>query len=165
MSKKPCTTCNDPTKELYNSSLICIDCKKEEISIKNKVLYEKNKSIANEKLSALDLTSTQKCTKCNNNKVLTEFYMAKQKGIVRSICKICTNEAKKEYYENNKEKYNKQITEYQKQKTTEDPSFKFKQQLKNKISYEFRAVRILNAGLIAKKNIHCFTHLRVLNSK
>jgi len=135
---KPCTICKDPSKELHNDSSLCSDCKKN----KAKELYEKNKLIAQEKLLSLDLSSTQKCTKCNNDKILTDFYMAKQKGIVRSICKICTNEAKKEYYENNKEKYNKQITEYQKQKTSEDKSFKFKQQLKNKISYEFKSLYI-----------------------
>ena len=43
------------------------------------------------------------CKKCDTTKELTEFYITK--GIVRSICKKCDNEYKKQHYIKNKDKY------------------------------------------------------------
>jgi hypothetical protein len=46
---------------------------------------------------------------------------------------------KKEYYETNKEKYNKQITEYQKNKEKTDPVFLFERRARNRIYHAFKS--------------------------
>lgn len=83
----------------------------------------------------IDLTKvTNKiCTICLETKSVDEFYLHKKKGTIRSACKICLIFLKKQYYEKNKEKYNKQIVEYQKKKIKTDSIFHFYKQMRCKI--------------------------------
>jgi len=48
------------------------------------------------------------CTKCNENKLLSEYHKAtgRHKG-VKSSCKKCNKSVKQKHYEENKEKYKK----------------------------------------------------------
>jgi len=78
----------------------------------------------------------KKCTKCGIEKELTEFHKdRRRKGGIRSNCKKCCIEQKKEYRKNNKEKIlekqkeyyenNKEkISEYQRERRQNDPVFR-----------------------------------------
>ena len=63
------------------------------------------------------------CTVCLQTLPIDKFYEHKRKGYMRAACIECTKQKKKEYYEENKEKYNKQIVEYQMKKVKRDPNF------------------------------------------
>ena len=151
--KKLCTICKNPEKDLYNLSW-CIDCKrqqererraklseekKEEMRQKERDRYEKNKAIANKKIKQIDLTNEIECSECKNTKPISEFYMAKQKGTIRSKCKDCTKKGKKEYYEENKEKYIKQTSEYKKQKEKTDPVYLLERRVRCRIYHAFKS--------------------------
>ena len=84
--------------------------KKQEERNKGKEYYKK---IA-ENPPTIDLSKiiNKTCTICIETKSVDEFYLHKKKGTIRSACKICLIELKKQYYENNKEKYIKSTTKY-----------------------------------------------------
>jgi len=75
----------------------------------------------------------KQCTVCLKKQPAKQFYDHKKKGTVRSACKDCTKEIKKQYYEENKEKYNKQITEYQKERIKKDPIFHLHKQMRCRV--------------------------------
>ncbi len=143
-SKKLCLICKDPEKALYNSSW-CIDCKaqkererranlteeqKEAMRQKERERYERNKANAKQKLKQIDLTSKIECSECKDEKPLSEFYMAKQKGIVRTKCKECTLKEKKE-------KYDEKVSVLNNQKIREDFDKSLKKYLKKTLSNVF----------------------------
>jgi len=103
------------------------DQKIEEERKKNRDYY---KRIA-ENPPAIDLSKINEkiCTICLETKSVNEFYLHKKKGTIRSACKDCLIFLKKQYYEKNKEKYNKQIVEYQKKKIKTDSIFHFYKQI------------------------------------
>ena len=46
------------------------------------------------------------CTKCNEYKLLNEYYKAKKNAMgVKCACKQCLKPIKQKHYQNNKEKY------------------------------------------------------------
>ena len=56
---------------------------------------------------------TKVCTKCGEEKPLTEFYRDRQKSDgLSSSCKICAQAKKKEYYEANQEKVKASVAAY-----------------------------------------------------
>jgi hypothetical protein len=151
--KKLCTICNNPEKELCNTSW-CIDCKrlkererranlseekKEEMRKKERERYEKNKANSKQKLKQLDLTTKIECPECNKNKFVTEFYIAKQKGTIRSKCKECILKEKKNYYEENKKDYIKKTSDYKKQKEKTDPTFLLERRVRCRIYHAFKS--------------------------
>ena len=53
------------------------------------------------------------CTKCNEYKLLCEYYKAKDKAMgVKCACKQCLKPLKQNHYRNNKEKYKKCYQEF-----------------------------------------------------
>jgi len=50
----------------------------------------------------------KKCSKCNADKVINDFYIDKRNNLPRSECKSCQNERNRQWRANNKDK-NKQI--------------------------------------------------------
>lgn len=162
--KKPCTICKNPGKELYNTSW-CIDCKrikeherrtnlseekKEEMREKERQRYEKNKAKSKQKLKQIDLTSKKFCNKCGKEKLIKEFYIQKQKGTIRSKCKKCILEGKKNYYEENKPKYIKNTSEYKKQKEKNDPIYLLERRVRCRIYHAFKSQSLKKS----KKNIY-----------
>lgn len=53
------------------------------------------------------------CSKCNEYKLLSEYYKAKDKAMgVKSACKQCLKPSKQKHYQNNKEKYKQSYQEF-----------------------------------------------------
>lgn len=53
------------------------------------------------------------CSKCNEYKLLSEYYKAKDKPLgVKSACKECLKPSKQNHYQNNKEKYKQAYDEF-----------------------------------------------------
>lgn len=53
------------------------------------------------------------CSKCNEYKLLSEYYKAKDKPMgVKSACKQCLKPSKQKHYQNNKEKYKQSYQEF-----------------------------------------------------
>ena len=53
------------------------------------------------------------CTKCNEYKLLREYYKANNRAIgVKSACKDCERPLKQNHYQNNKEKYKEAYQEF-----------------------------------------------------
>lgn len=53
------------------------------------------------------------CSKCNEYKLLSEYYKAKDKPMgVKSACKQCLKPLKQKHYQNNKEKYKQSYQEF-----------------------------------------------------
>ena len=151
--KKVCTICKDPTKELYNTSW-CFECKKmketerranmteeqkEEIRKKNREKYKQNKVKAQEKIKQIDQKQKITCTGCKVEKLVVDFYIAKQKGTIRAKCKECTLKEKSEYYEKNKEQYIKQTTKYKNEKAKKDPVYRLERRVRCRIYYAFKS--------------------------
>ena len=53
------------------------------------------------------------CSKCNEYKLLSEYYKEKDKPMgVKSACKQCLKPLKQKHYQNNKEKYKQSYQEF-----------------------------------------------------
>lgn len=53
------------------------------------------------------------CTKCNEYKLLSEYYKAKDKAMgVKCACKQCNKPKQRLHYQNNKEKYKQSYQEF-----------------------------------------------------
>lgn len=53
------------------------------------------------------------CTKCNEYKLLSEYYKAKDKTMgVKCACKQCNKPKQRLHYQNNKEKYKQSYQEF-----------------------------------------------------
>ena len=110
--------------------------KKEEINQKERARYLKNKENATD--IVVDATKSKKCTVCNKSKTLDKFHLAKNKGKIRAMCKSCSSEKRKEYFQNNREKIIKQTNEYKIEKMKRDPIFKMERRLRCRIYHAFQ---------------------------
>lgn len=78
------------------------------------------------------------CSICNKEKTLDNFYIAKCKGTIRSMCKECSSDKRKIYYQNNREKTIKQTNKYKLERMKTDIEFKLEQRLRNRIYIAFK---------------------------
>lgn len=146
-----CSKCN-LKKELAKGRKFCKDCKneyeknrrknqsnemKEEIRKKERERYNnKKKELKKMKINNNDI---KVCSICNKKKTLNNFYLAKNKGTIRSECKICSSKKRKEYYKKNKEQIIKQTSQYKSKKINENPLFKLEVMIRSRISSAFKS--------------------------
>jgi uncharacterized protein YxeA len=100
---------------------------------KSREHYQKKKEQVLQQEIKIDETQTKKCSVCQEDKTLNNFYMAKCKGNIRAMCKSCSSEKRIEYCENNKDKINETRRNYEKEKTKNDIDFKFRKYLRSRI--------------------------------
>ena len=93
----------------------CIPCwcaaeRREQENEKNREYY---RHIASNPppLPELPADTPKMCTICLVTKRIDAFYRHKTKGTIRSACADCTKELKRQYYEENKERYVKKTNE------------------------------------------------------
>ena len=100
----------------------------------NKKSREKYEKLAKDP-PVVDLSTLQerKCTVCLEVQPPQEFYEHKKKGTIRSACKACMKEMKRQYYEKNKEKYIKQTDAYKKNKIKTDPIFHLERRMRCRV--------------------------------
>lgn len=79
------------------------------------------------------LEEEKQCTVCLQRQPVEQFYEHKKKGTIRSACKECTKEIKKQYYEENKEKYILQTNAYKKNKIKTDPIFHLERRMRCRV--------------------------------
>ena len=61
----------------------------------------------------LKMDERKHCSKCNEYKLLSEYYKAKDKPMgVKCACKQCIKPIKQKHYQNNKEKYKQSYQEF-----------------------------------------------------
>lgn len=105
--------------------------------------------------------NTKVCSKCNIEKTFTEFHKSKSgKYGLRSDCKICSAEYKKNWYENNKERhleYNKIWRENNKERHLKNSKIWYENNKNrclesNKIWYENNRERYLESNKIWYEN-------------
>jgi hypothetical protein len=142
-----CTKCHLP-KELAKGKRWCKDCKneyerqrrakdREKHNEKSREKYQQKKEQVLQQEIKIDETQSKICSVCNETKTLDNFYIAKCKGNIRAMCKTCSTEKRKEYYQNNKEEVIKQTMEYQNKKKKTDPDFKIEKYLRTRIYTAF----------------------------
>lgn len=144
-----CTKCHN-FKELVKGKKFCKICKnsyererrskqdekkKQEFRDKEKERYYKKKKNIN--IQNINLEGEKNCTKCNIKKKLTDFYLAKNKGTIRSICKECSSNIRKKYYQDNKEDIIRQTSKYKSEKIKTNPFFKLEVRLRSRIYTAF----------------------------
>ena len=145
-----CTKCNIE-KELVKGKSWCKNCKNEyerkrrkknpESIVENNKkererYYKKKLQIANVIIVPM---KNKLCSICNNEKTLDNFYIAKCKGTIRSMCKECNSDKRKIYYQNNREKTIKQTNKYKVERMKTDIEFKLEQRLRNRIYIAFKS--------------------------
>ena len=121
-----CKECKNDYEKLRK--LKFSETKQKEEKQKSQEYYNKVKE--NVKEVVIDNTETKVCSNCNEEKTLDKYFIAKCKGTIRSACKECTLNKKKEYYQENKQKYNKKMTAYQVARCKVDPLFKLERNLR-----------------------------------
>lgn len=139
VATKTCSAClqTKPFEEFKKGLFMCKVCvnakeharrgqwseeRQQEEKEKNRAYYQRVASNVPDTIE-IQKDAPKKCTVCQEIRPTEEFYLHKRKGTVRSACKECMKELKRQYYEENKEKYNKQITDYQNKKIKIDPVF------------------------------------------
>lgn len=142
-----CTKCHQ-VRELAKGKRWCKICKneyekerrakdKEKHNEKARENYQKKKEEVLQQEIKIDETQIKKCSVCQQDKTLDNFHMAKCKGSIRAMCKACSSDKRKEYYENNKEEVIKQTIKYQENKKKIDTDFKLEKQLRSRIYIAF----------------------------
>lgn len=146
-----CTKCNKPN-ELAKNKKWCKICKnkyeaerrknqpediKNKMRLKERHRYFENKKKYMNKNVEIDLTKEKKCTICLETKNIQLFYMHKNKGTVRSMCKNCSSIKRKNYYQQNKEKIIKQTSQYKVIKMNNNSIFKLEVRLRTRIYQAF----------------------------
>jgi len=154
--KEECTKCFE-VKLIPKGKNWCKDCKnayekkrkekltdiqKSEINDKNKLYYQKIKENIKNKEVTADSSQIKTCSVCNKDKTLDLFYIANCKGTIRSECKSCSSDGRKEYYKNHKTEVIKQTSDYKVNKCKTDPAFKLERTLRCRL---YHALRIQNA--------------------
>lgn len=81
----------------------------------------------------------KECTKCKVSKTLDKFYLAKNKGTIRSACKECASKARKLYYQTHRKETIQQTTQYQNNRRKTDPGFKMKRNLRCRIYHALKS--------------------------
>lgn len=145
-----CTKCH-LEKELAKGKRWCKDCKNEyerqrrkknpEIKIESNKkeqerYYKKKLEIAE---IIIDSNKNKVCSICNEDKSLDNFYIAKCKGTIRSMCKECNSNKRKIYYQNNREKTIEQTNKYKVERMKTDIDFKLERRLRCRIYQAFKA--------------------------
>lgn len=147
-----CTRCQEQ-KELAKGKRWCKKCKNEyererrknnkeeaeERKKKERARYQKNKLEVTEII--LDSNKNKICSVCNIDKPETEFYVSKNKGNIRTMCKDCSCIKRKEYYKNNRQSVIKQTNDYIVRKMDDEPIFKLERRLRNRIYTALKAQR------------------------
>jgi len=142
-----CTKCHLP-KELAKGKRWCKDCKneyekqriakdREKHNEKSREKYQQKKEKVLKQEIKIDITQSKICSVCNESKTLDNFHLAKCKGTIRAMCKSCSTEKRKEYYQNNKDKINDTRRTWEKQKNNTDIDFKMKKYLRSRIYIAF----------------------------
>jgi hypothetical protein len=142
-----CTKCHE-IKEIPKGKRWCKDCKNnyeierkkknwseerwEEERKKGREKYEQKKTTLLEPIE-VDSTQTKQCSVCSEIKQLDEFHIAKTKGHIRAMCKMCSSQKRKEYYQNHREKTIEQTNNYKVEKMKRDPVFKLERMLRCRI--------------------------------
>lgn len=102
-----------------------------EINERNREKYREKKETVSEVI--FDPLVKKACSVCNIEKVETEFYADKSRGIIRSECKACASLRRKQHYQDNREKIIKQTSNYKVEKMKTNPEFKLEIRLKNRL--------------------------------
>lgn len=165
MSKK-CIKCNIAKEEqlFYKGRNDCIECRKKYNQEYHKRKRDEKRLLKKDKLESID-KNNKKCIKCNIIKNINQFY------VNRNYCIECSKKYCKSYKQRNKEKiskYNKIYKEknkesikvynknyninnrnaiqerqnkYQKERRTNDPSFKIASALRNRMNKVINGIR------------------------
>lgn len=142
-----CTKCHQ-VRELAKGKRWCKVCKneyerkrrekdREKINEKSREQYQNKKEQVLQQEIKIDESQIQKCSVCQEDKTLDNFYMAKCKGSIRAMCKSCSSEKRIEYYKNNKEEVIKQTNNYKVEKMKVDPTFKMERYMRARIYMAF----------------------------
>jgi hypothetical protein len=142
-----CTKCHLP-KDLAKGKRWCKDCKneyerqrrakdREKHNEKSREQYQQKKEQVLQREIKIDETQLKICSICNETKTLDNFYIAKCKGNIRAMCKSCSTEKRKEYYQNNKHKINDTRRNWEKEKKNADIDFKMKKYMRTRIYTAF----------------------------
>ena len=134
--KKWCKDCKNAYENKRKEKLT--DEQKREINDKSKIYYEKTKEDSKNKEIVIDLSQIKTCTICNEEKTLDMFHIAKCKGTIRAQCKICSSNARKQYYQEHKKETITQNTSYQVNKCKTDPAFKLEKNLRCRLYHALR---------------------------
>jgi hypothetical protein len=121
-----CKECRNDYKRLWKSKFT--ETKKKDEKQKNKEYYKKVKE--NVKEIIVDNTLTKTCHSCNVEKTLDKYHIHKCRGVIRSACKECASNKRKEHYKDNKERIIKQTTMYQVARCKVDPVFKLERNMR-----------------------------------
>lgn len=84
-------------------------------------------------LDASQLEKEKKCTVCLEVHPIEQFYVHKKKGTVRTACKECMKETKKQYYQENKKEYIKKTDAYKKNRIKTDPAFHLERRMRCRV--------------------------------
>jgi hypothetical protein len=133
-----CKECKNDYEKLRKTKFN--DAKKEEEKLKRQEYYIKIKK--NVKEVIVDNTKSKVCSKCKEDKTLDNFFVAKCKGTLRSACKECLSKDRKKYYQNNKQKTNKQTSDYKVKRCKVDPAFKLERTLRNRLYHAFKNQKV-----------------------
>jgi len=142
-----CTKCHQ-VRELAKGKRWCKVCKneyerkrrekdREKINEKSREQYQNKKEEVSQQEIKFDETQVKNCSVCKEDKTLDNFYVAKCKGSIRAMCKACSSDKRKEYYENNKVEVIKQTNNYKVEKMKVDPTFKMERYLRSRIYMAF----------------------------
>jgi len=115
--------------------------KRQEEHEKNRAYYQRVASNVPDQIE-IQKDAPKKCTVCQEIRPTEEFYLHKRKGTVRSACKECTKELKRQYYEENKEEYIKKTDAYKKMKMQTDPAFHLERRMRCRVYAALTKVRI-----------------------
>jgi hypothetical protein len=96
--------------------------KREKVKEENREYYRRVASSVPTEI-AIPKDVSKRCTICQEIRLMKDFYLQKRKGTIRSACKECTRELKRQYYEENKEAYIKKTDAYKKKKIQTNPVF------------------------------------------
>ena len=100
--------------------------------------YYKTKQEIMENHNELVVEGSKICTVCKIEKDATEFYKHAQKGVIRSECKKCASDARKDLYQRKREKIIKQTNKYKVERMKRDPGFKLERRMRCRIYHALK---------------------------
>ena len=96
----------------------------------------------------------KRCSKCNNDKILSDFYKNKKRNAYQSKCKACQYEDLKIWRKNNKDTFSKHKTKYQISVKGKKNSKKYYETHKDKILQKLSSEEIKSQARLNKKQPH-----------